>query len=210
MPVRKVSNRSKRNTIGDFPSIKMKRMIAFESLVERDGIYTFDFEQDVLAFEEQPLSIEYEHEGKKRHYTPDFLLKKPNYSVIVECKPAEFVDSPENRRKFDIARQWCDEHGYLFQVLTETELREGFRLENIKLLTRFARQRVGPEMRSRIFDRLYSPGSNMTIHALASHVSPTNPTIAIPAILCMAYHHEVVVPLNEAKVTGDTPVSLTH
>jgi hypothetical protein len=65
MPVRKVSNRSKRNTIGDFPLIKMKRMIAFESLVERDGIYMFDFEQDVLAFEEQPLSIEYEHEGKK-------------------------------------------------------------------------------------------------------------------------------------------------
>ena len=210
MPVRKVSNRSKRNTIGDFPSIKMKRMIAFESLVERDSIYTFDFDQDVLAFEEQPLSIEYEHEGKKRHYIPDFLLKKPNYSVIVECKPEVLVDSPENSRKFDIARKWCEEHGYHFQVLTDTELRAGFRLENIKLLTRFARHNVRPETRSRSFDQLYSPRSNITVHALASHISPTNPTKAIPDILCMAYHHEIVIPLNEAKVTGDTPVFMTY
>ena len=210
MPVRKVSNRSKRNTIGDFPSIKMKRMIAFESLIERDSIYTFDFEQDVLAFEEQPLSIEYEFEGKTRHYIPDFLLQKPNCSVIVECKPEKFVDTPENSRKFEIARIWCQEHGYNFQVLTETELRAGFRLENIKLLTRFARRKVGPEARARIYDLLYKPESCITVHALATHVSPTNPTIAIPDILCMAYHHEIVVPLNEAQVTGDTLVSLTH
>jgi TnsA-like endonuclease N terminal len=206
MPVRKVSNRSKKNTIGHFPSLKMKRMIAFESLLERDGIYTFDFDQDVLAYEEQPLSIEYEHEGKKRHYTPDFLLKKLNQSVIVECKPAVFVDSVENRRKFDVARKWCDEHGYQFQVLIETELRAGFRLENIKLLTRFARQSVGPEVRARIYDRLYSPGDGLTVFALANHVSPINVTNSMPAILCMAYHHEIVLPLNEAKITGDTPV----
>ena len=210
MPVRKVSNRSKKNTIGDFPSIKMKRMIAFESLIERDGIYTFDFDPDVLAFEEQPFSIEYEHGKKKRRYTPDFLLKKLDHSVVVECKPTVFVDTPENRRKFDVARQWCDEHEYRFQVLTDTELRAGSRLENIKLITRFARQRVGPEMRSRIYGLLYSLESDVTVNFLASHVSPTNPRIAISAILHMAFHHEVVLPLNEAKVTGDTLVSLAH
>lgn len=210
MPVRKVSNRSKKNTIGDFPSFKMKRMIAFESLVERDGIYTFDFDPEVLAFEEQPFSIEYEHEKKKRHYTPDFLLKKLDHSVVVECKPVVFVDTHENRRKFDVARQWCDEHGYRFQVLTETELRTGFRLENIKLLTRFARQRIGPDIRSRVYAQLFSPGNDLTVNGLASHASPTNPRIAISAILHMAYHHEVVLPLNEAKITGDTLVSLVH
>lgn len=208
MPVRKVSNRSKKNTIGDFPSLKMKRMIAFESLIERDGLYTFDFERDVLAFEEQPLSIEYEHEKKKRHYIPDFLLKKPNHFVIVECKPIALVDTPENRRKFDAARKWCEEHGYHFQVLTDADLRTGFRLENIKLLTRFARQRIGPEIRSRIYGRLFSSGSDITIHSLALDVCPTNTEIAIPAILHMAFHHEIILPLDDAKITGDTPVSL--
>ena len=37
MPVRKVSNRGG-NTIGHFPSLKMGRMIDYESLIERDLI----------------------------------------------------------------------------------------------------------------------------------------------------------------------------
>jgi TnsA endonuclease N terminal len=208
MPVRNVSNRSKRNTIGHFPSLKMKRMVAFESLIERDGMYTFDFERDVLAFEEQPLSIEYEHEKKKRHYIPDFFLDKLDHVVIVECKPVALVDSPENRRKFDAARQWCEEHGYHFQVLTDTDLRTGLRMENIKLLTRFARQRIGPEIRSRVYDRLYSTGSDITVRSLASEVCSSNVEIAIAAILHLAFHHEIILALDEARITGDTPVSL--
>ena len=188
----------------------MKRMISFESLIERDSLYTFDFEQDVLTFEEQPLSIEYEHEKKNRHYIPDFLLKKSDCSVIVECKPLALVDLPENRRKFDAAREWCKEHGHRFQIFTDAELRAGFRLENIKLLTRFARQHVGPETRSRIYSRLLSSGNDVTLYSLASYVSPANLESAITTILHMAFHHEIVLPLNEAKITGDTLVSLVH
>jgi hypothetical protein len=70
MPVRKVSNRGG-NIIGKFPSIKMRRMIAFESLLERDFIYLLDYDKDVEWFEEQPLTIEYQHEGKRRHCIPD-------------------------------------------------------------------------------------------------------------------------------------------
>jgi|SRR5579859_2424579 len=210
MPVRNVSNRSKRNTIGHFPSLKMNRMVAFESLIERDGMYTFDFERDVLTFEEQPLSIEYEHEKKKRLYIPDFLLEKLDHFVIIECKPVALVDLPENRRKFDAARRWCEERGYHFQVLTDADLRTGFRLENIKLLTRFARLRIGPDIRSRIYDRLYSSGSAITVNSLASDVSPSNVEIAIPAILHLAFHHEIILPLDEAIITGGTPVTLAR
>ena len=73
MPVRNVSNRGG-NAIGRFPSLKMQRMIAFESLLERDFIYLLDYDAAVTWFEEQPLTIEYQHEGKLRHYTPDFHL----------------------------------------------------------------------------------------------------------------------------------------
>ena len=63
MPVRKVSNRGG-NAIGRFPSTKMGRMIAFESLLERDFIYLLDYDPTVDWFEEQPLSIEYQHEAQ--------------------------------------------------------------------------------------------------------------------------------------------------
>ncbi len=208
MPVRKVSNRGRRNTIGSFPSIKMKRMIAYESLIERDYIYVLDFEQDVLEYEEQPLSIEYRYEDKQRHYTPDFSVKKVNQRIIVECKPKVFVDTAENQRKFDVARSWCEESGYQFQVVVESELREGLRLENIKMLTRFARQVVEPRIRAGLYSTLYSTEGELTINDLAVQLSPINPSAAIPSILHMAFHHEIVVPLNNSKLSGSTPVSI--
>jgi len=58
MPVRKVSNHGG-NVIGGFPSAKMERMIALESLLERNFIYLLEYAQSVEWFEEQPLSIEY-------------------------------------------------------------------------------------------------------------------------------------------------------
>jgi hypothetical protein len=57
MPVKKVSNRGG-NIIGRFPSLKLGRMVDFESLIERDFIYVLDFEPDVESFSEQPLTIE--------------------------------------------------------------------------------------------------------------------------------------------------------
>ena len=62
MAVRKVSGRG-RNMIGHFPSLKMRRMVAFESLIEQDFLYILDYEQDVIAFAEQPVRIEYEWQG---------------------------------------------------------------------------------------------------------------------------------------------------
>ena len=57
-------------------------------------------------------SIEYQYENKQHYDTPDFRIKKIDQHMIVECKPLIFVDTPENRRKFDIARQWCRTHSY--------------------------------------------------------------------------------------------------
>ncbi|MCX6056896.1 MAG: TnsA endonuclease N-terminal domain-containing protein [Chloroflexi bacterium] len=105
MPVRKVSNHS-RNVIGRFPFAKMGRMIAFESLLERDFIYLLEYDPSVKWFEEQPLSIKYLQEGKQFQYTPDFHLLENGQHVLVECKPQRFVETEENRHKFAVARVW--------------------------------------------------------------------------------------------------------
>ena len=106
MPVRKVSNRGG-NVVGRFPSLKMERMIAFESLLERDFIYLLDYDARVEWFEEQPLTIEYEQADRTLHYTPDFQLVEAGQPVLVECKPEAFVETEDNQRKFAVARDWC-------------------------------------------------------------------------------------------------------
>ena len=141
MPVRKVSNRGG-NAIGRFPSTKMGRMIAFESLLERDFIYLLDYDPAVEWFEEQPLSIEYVHETKLLHYTPDFHLLERGRHVLVECKPERFVETEENLRKFAVAQAWCEETRWEFRVVTDQQVRNGYRLQNVKLLAQYARQKV--------------------------------------------------------------------
>lgn len=207
MPVRRATNRS-RNIIGYFPSLKMGRMINFESLIERDLICLLDYEPTVEQFWEQPLTIKYQHDGRQRQYTPDFHVVHNGRNFLVECKPKQFVDDPENQIKFEAARWWCDEREWSFAVVTDEQLAANWRTKNIKLLTQFARYAISPEIKGRIFAFLSSVPGLMRISDVMQGVSPETPQAAIIPILHMAYHHEVFIPLNDAKITVDSPIAL--
>ena len=203
MPVRKVSHGGG-NVIGSFPSLKMGRMIAFESLLERDFIYLLDYDQEVEWFEEQPLTIEYCHEGKTLHYTPDFNLLERGRDVLIECKPDRFADQDVNRHKFAVARDWCLQRSWQFRVVTDRQVRAGFRLQNIKLLTRYARQSVSPDLRGRVYALLYGPQTQLTVDAVAKTISPDAPAAAIGGILHMAYHHEISIQVSDTPISRDS------
>lgn len=207
MSVRKVSNRGG-NIIGRIPSIKMGRMVAFESLIERDLVHMLDFEQDVEWFAEQPLIIEYKHQGKAREYTPDFHIVRHGQDILAECKPEKHVHSVENQRKFAAAQSWCDAQGWVFQVITDTQLRSGYRLQNIKLLTQFARYAVGPGIQARIRAFLSTAPCPVTVADVIVQVVSDKPQAAIIPIFYMAFHHELLLPLDGAPITVNTPVVL--
>lgn len=207
MSVRKVSNRGG-NIIGRIPSIKMGRMVAFESLIERDLVHMLDFEQDVEWFAEQPLIIEYEHQGKARKYTPDFHIVRHGQDILAECKPEKQVHSVENQRKFAAAQSWCDAQGWVFQVITDTQLRSGYRLQNIKLLTQFARYAVGLGIQARIRAFLSTAPCPVTVADVIVQVVSDKPQAAIIPIFYMAFHHELLLPLDGAPITVNTPVVL--
>ena len=99
MPLRKPSSNG-RNIIGKMPSVKMKRMINFESLIECDMAYILDYAPNVISFEEQAPLIDFEAKGKTHRYIPDFLVHLiQNRTLILECKPDSLVDTEENQRK---------------------------------------------------------------------------------------------------------------
>jgi hypothetical protein len=205
MPVRKVSNHG-RNVIGKFPSTKMGRMIAFESLLERDFIYLIEYDPSIEWFEEQPLSIEYIRDSKRLQYTPDFHLLEQGQHVLVECKPERFVKTEENLHKFAVARVWCGECGWEFRVMTDQQIRSGFRLQNVKLLAQYARQKVDAVMRSQIHTFLHEAKSNTSISNLSHAILPEYPETAMAGILCLAYRHEITLSLDEAPISDVTTV----
>ena len=206
MPVRTPSNRGG-NTIGWFASYKMRRSIAYESLLECDYLYLLDFADEVAAFEEQPLTITYQHAGRTHRYTPDFRVSQGGHELLVECKPLALVGTDQNRRKFAAGEAWAAEHGHQFQVVTEREIRRGCRVENVRFLTQFARYPVEPVVRARILGAAFTADGPQTLGQLASTVAERDPASAlVPAILHLTYHHELIVPLDDARISGETAV----
>jgi hypothetical protein len=209
MPVRTVSNWGG-NIIGRFPSLKLERMVDFESLIERDFIYLLDFDSDVVSFTEQPFTIEYEHGGKVLRYTPDFHVIRNGKSSLVECKPEKVVDSARNQRKFAAAQAWCATQGWTFEVVTDAQLRSGYRLSNVRLLTQFARYPISPIVKDRIRLSLSAAPIPMTVVELMIRVNPDHPQLTRIPILHMAFHHELVLPLDEAPISVASPVRLSR
>lgn len=207
MAVRKVSNRGG-NIVGHFPSLKLGRMVAFESLIERDFVYLLDYEPTVEWFAEQPLTVQYQHAGKQRQYTPDFHVIYRGRPFLFECKPAQRVTEPENQLKFAAARQWCQQQGWTFGIVTDAYLARNWRMTNIKLLTQFARYVIPPETKSRIFAALAAASGPMTISDVMHQVQPQAPQALMIPILHMAYQHEVTLPLNKGRITAVSQLAL--
>lgn len=192
--------------IGRFPSLKMGRMIAFESLIEQDYLFFLDFEPDVLTFAEQPVQIEYIWEGKERHYTPDFHVIRQTGEEFIECKPRKLVHSDENQRKFKIAREWCKGQGWHFRVVTDDEIRAGNRLKNIKLLTRHARICIPPGLLQQVKLALQGILCPRSLVDVAKLVLPDDFDRGVSILLHLAYHHEIQLGLDQEPISAGTMI----
>ena len=208
MPVRIPTNRRGRNIVGKFPSLKLGRMVAFESTIERDYIYLLEFDRKVVFFEEQPLTIEYKFEDRQHKYTPDFkVVDASGRHLLVDCKPLAYVDTDDNKRKFAAATQWCVDQNWEFQVIIDQDIRAGHRLDNIKMLWQFARYNVSPDINARIIAALNSTVP-LTLDELTAQVAPNNPRSATIPILHMMFHHQLRTLIDETKITGNSPIYL--
>jgi hypothetical protein len=209
VPVRKVSNRGG-NIIGRFPSLKLGRMVDFESLIERDFIFLLDFDREVESFSEQPLTIEYEANGQAWRYTPDFQVIRNGRYSLVECKPEKLVQLAKNQRKIAAGQTWCAVRGWSYQLVTDTQLRMGYRLSNIKVLTQFARYPLQPEIRNRIRHVLLTSPTSITVAELMAKAAPDQPQAVQIPIYHLAFHHELLLPIDEAPLSLDSSVRLAE
>lgn len=211
MPVRNVSDRHGRNRVGKFPSLKLGRMVAFESSLERDQIFLLEYDPTVVSFEEQPLTIPYDIDGQPHTYTPDFkAIARQGRPVVIECKPERYADKQLNLRKFAAARAWCAARNWDYQVQTEADLRAGYRLENVMHLWRFARQRVQPDTRARIYEILTNDSGPVTLGELAAIVNYPHPQAGLGAIFSLLFHHELYAEIDTAKLSANSPVYLAR
>ena len=142
---RKITNTGTRNLIGKFPSLKMGRVVWYESLLERDYMYLLEIDSDVISYREQPGRIYYTLGGKRHRYTPDLLVERRSEKQIIEVKLKKVAEKEEYRRLFHIAGEICRRESYEFRVATEETIRLQPRLNGIKLLYKYARTVLLPQ-----------------------------------------------------------------
>lgn len=135
MKARKVVTRSGRKFKGLFPSKKLRRMVEWESLLERDAILLFEFSQGIVSYQEQPEMIEYEQDGEMRKYYPDFSVTLKSGEIIYyEVKPASQLDQPAMQKKYAAIKHHYDSLGKSYRLLLDKRIRMEPRLSNLKIL----------------------------------------------------------------------------
>jgi hypothetical protein len=145
MRVRDITNSGGKKLIGKFPSLKMGRIVWYESLLERDYFYLLEIDPDVISYQEQPGLIHYLLDGERHRYTPDLLVWRRDKKQIVEVKPKKRAEEEKFVRLFRIAGETCRKEGYEFVVATDEMIRLQPRLDGIKLLYRYARTPLLPQ-----------------------------------------------------------------
>jgi hypothetical protein len=174
MKTRKITNKGTKKVIGKFPSLKMGRLVWWESQIERDYIYLLEFDPAVISYEEQPLRISYYLNGKERHYTPDFLVKRTDKSLIIEVKQEEEAQKEENQRLFHIASAICARHNYEFVIVTDKMIRVQPRLDNIKLLTRYQKTPINDPHYQIICYELFVKNSEVSLGEVTQFFASRN------------------------------------
>lgn len=136
MRARKVVTRSGKRFRGKFPSVKLKRSVHWESLIERDALLHFDHHPLVISYQEQPSKeFYYNDEGQQRVCYPDFLLKLAGGDeLLVEVKPKKKLRDKRTRQKLDLIARRFAEQGRAYRVLTEENIRREPLFGNLHLI----------------------------------------------------------------------------
>lgn len=140
-PIRKIRP-SNRSVTGKHSSKKTCSVHYFESSLERDFLILLEWDDNVVDFIAQPMTINYTYEEQQRRYTPDVIVyyesQLKRQPLLCEIKYSEELHNKadELKCKFDAANQYCLLNGFQFKILTEKEIRTD-RLSNIKFLSSY-------------------------------------------------------------------------
>lgn len=192
---------------GDFPSLKLGRMVRYHSSIERDLLYFLEYWQDVSWYQEQPLTIEQVLvDGKCRKYTPDYEIHQGDTKLLAECKPEARLQSSQAKKQREIGGKWAEANGYGFVTFTDTELRSGEQLANVKLLWRYARLR-GLHPQKQILSCIQNKHSG-TVETISRELNL--PARQVTPVIChLLFHHHIKMDM-ENPFTYQTPFKVAE
>jgi hypothetical protein len=202
MSFRQISNAGRCINIGKYPSNKMGMNIWTESILERDLIYWLEYNSNVISYKAQAIRFFFELDGKRRHYTPDFLCeRRTGRPQIIEVKPRNRL-SAWFLQLYGIITPICEREGFEFVVYTESEIRTQPFLDNIKRLSRYALTPLYPSHQILCYE-FFSSRGEVTLGELFEFF--LSKQVEKQVVLSLLYHGIVSTDLSIPLGT-DSPV----
>ena len=101
-----------RENSGQFLSVKLRRVVAYESGLEHRFLRLCEASSDVTWYQEQPLVIPYTCAGTRRDYHPDVLVQLADgRRLLAEMKHLFEMATTLSQAKHAAAWHWCRAHG---------------------------------------------------------------------------------------------------
>lgn len=186
----------------------------YESSLERDLIELLQSDSDFKRYHAQPVVIDLPPSAKSplSRYVPDGLVfwKSARRPWLVEVKyradcAGQFAPF---LRKFRAARQYANEQGWTFQVMTEDRIR-GPKLVNVRFLSRYALLPECPVMVSAILESIRD-GKTTPRSVIHSWDGSEDDRARLLTQLWRMIAIEDVVVSHRQKLTMATPLAISR
>jgi hypothetical protein len=202
--VREPVSRSKAGVQGKVADVVTGRSRHAESLNELQAFRVLLATAHADGWQEQPFTLEYHHEGKKRRYTPDLLVAWGTHRHVVEIKEDAEADRPENQARFALIGELLTEHGYYFRLWKKSEICAEPRLTNAGLTLRYRSVEVPAVEREKI-RRTFSTTAELRLDTFRE-----TPGITLQGVLRLVLdgtlHIDWWEPLTPASLVSIIPI----
>ncbi len=202
--VREPVSRSRAGVQGKVADVIRGRSRHAESLNELRAFRVLLATAQADGWQEQPFTLEYHQEGKKRRYTPDLLVVWGAHREVVEIKEDGEADLPENQTRFAKIRELLAEHGFYFRLWKRSEICAEPRLTNAGLILRYRSVEVPAVEREKI-RRTFSTTSEVRLRTFGERLG-INLQGVLRLVLDGALHINWWEPLSSYSRVSITPI----
>lgn len=205
-PAREFVKKSAVRPTGYFASRKSQAMVQFESMLERDFLALAEVLPEVVSVASQPVTLAYRLDGRKRFYTPDFLVQTQRRRIVVEVKPASKLDEVW-RLKEQIFRRHFMSQGRDYRILTEEWIRREPRHSNVRLLKAQRQRNVPSEFLLQVNSKL-AGGQATTIASLLNDLADATSRVGARRWIYALIHRGVIGIDLDAPISDDVSITL--
>jgi hypothetical protein len=199
---RTISNAGRLRVLRVVAAIKAIGLAPTESSVEADGLIDLEYDPTIERFEVQPVTVEVTVDGRTVKYTPDVrYVRRTGVIGFREFKGSMEDLDTDTARKLEAANERFLRDGYEFSVMDAAQLRVGCRMDNLRLLHRYARWPAPAALRAQVLDALEAR-PRQTLGELRSLVGNAH----LGGLYRMLWDRQVGVDLLSEPLSAWTPV----